>query len=83
LGVVLIVGGNITGGGANTSVLTTSISRDTQINEIGLAVALGILLMVIVFTINIIVVVLRRANYLVELVKAPYSRLKRSRETER
>jgi len=83
LGVVLIVGGNITGGGVNTSVLTTSISRDTQINEIGLAVALGILLVIILFTINIIVVVLRKANYLVELAKGPYSKLKRSRETER
>jgi tungstate transport system permease protein len=80
LGVVLLVGGNIAGGGNRTDVLTTAISRDTQIGELGLAVALGILLMIIVFAINLIVVLLRRANYLVELVKAPYSKLKRSRE---
>ena len=83
LGVVLLVGGNIAGGGNRTDVLTTAISRNTQIGEIGFAVALGILLMIIVFMINIIVVVLRKANYIVELVKAPYSKMKRSRETER
>jgi tungstate transport system permease protein len=83
LGVVLLVGGNIAGGGNRTDVLTTAISRSTQINEIGLAIALGILLMVIVFTINIIVVVLRHANYIVELAKGPYAKLKRSRESER
>jgi len=83
LGVVLLVGGNIAGGGNRTDVLTTAISRYTQINEIDLAVALGILLMIIIFTINLIVVGLRKASYIVELVKAPYSKLKRSRETER
>jgi tungstate transport system permease protein len=80
LGVVLLVGGNLTGGGVNTAVLTTSISRYTAINEIGLAIALGIILVLILFTINIVVVALRRANYLVELIKAPYYRRKRSRE---
>jgi tungstate transport system permease protein len=83
LGVVLLVGGNIAGGGNRTDVLTTAISRYTQINEIDLAVALGILLMIIIFAINLMVVALRKANYLVELIKAPYSKLKRSRETER
>jgi tungstate transport system permease protein len=82
LGVVLLVGGNIAGGGNRTDVMTTAISRDVQIGEIGLAVALGILLVLILFTINIIVVVLRRANYLVELSKGPYARLKRSREAK-
>jgi tungstate transport system permease protein len=82
LGVVLLVGGNITGGGVRTDVLTTAISRDTAIGEIGLAVALGILLVIILFAINIIVVVLRKANYIVELAKAPYFRLKRYRETK-
>ncbi len=82
LGVVLIVGGNIRGGGIRTDVLTTSISRDTAIGELGLAIALGILLVLILFTINIIVVVLRKASYLVELAKGPYSKLKRSRETK-
>ena len=81
LGVVLLVGGNIAGGGFRTDVLTTAISRSIQINEIGLAIALGILLMAIVFTINIIVVILRKANYIAELVKAPYSKLKHSKET--
>ena len=82
LGVVLMVGGNITGGGNRTDVMTTSISRDVQIGEIGLAIALGLLLVLILFTINIIVAVLRKANYLVELAKAPYSRLKRYRENK-
>ena len=80
LGVVLMVGGNIAGGGFRTDVLTTAISRDTQINEIDLAIALGILLMIIVFTINLIVLLLRKSSHIVELVKAPYSRLKHSRE---
>jgi tungstate transport system permease protein len=83
LGVVLLVGGNIAGGGNRTDVLTSAISRSTQINEIGLAIALGIILMVIVFTINIIVAALRNANYIVEVVKGSYSKLKRSRAIER
>jgi tungstate transport system permease protein len=83
LGVVLLVGGNLTGGGTNTAVLTTSISRYTGIGDIGLAVALGIILVLILFTINIIVVALRKANYLVELAKGPYAKLKRSREAKR
>ena len=80
LGVVLLVGGNIAGFGIRTDVLTTAISRSVQIGETGLAIALGILLVLILFTINIIVVVLRKANYIVELAKGPYSKLKRSRE---
>ena len=80
LGVVLLVGGNIAGGGNRTDVLTTAISRDTQLGDIGLAVALGILLVVILFTINIIVVAFRKVNILVDLAKAPYFRLKRHRE---
>jgi tungstate transport system permease protein len=82
LGVVLLVGGNIAGSGNRTDVLTTAISRDLQIGNIGLAVALGILLVLILFTINLIVAALRKANYLVELAKAPYDRLKRYRETK-
>ena len=80
LGVVLLVGGNIAGGGNRTDVLTTAISRDTQLGDIGLAVALGILLVVILFTINIIVVAFRKVNILVDLAKAPYFKLKRYRE---
>lgn len=83
LGVVLLVGGNIEGGGNRTSVMTSAISRFTQINEIGLAIALGIFLILILFAINIIVVALRNANYLVELAKAPYAKLKRSRENKK
>jgi len=81
LGVVLLVGGNIAGVGNRTDVLTTAISRNVQIGDTGLAIALGILLLLIIFTINIIVVALRKANYIVELAKAPYFRLKRHRET--
>lgn len=83
LGVVLLVGGNIAGGGNRTDVMTTAISRYVQIGDIGLAVALGILLVIILFAINLIVVVLRRVNYLVELAKGPYAKLKRSREAKR
>ena len=83
LGVVLLVGGNIVGVGNRTDVLTTAISRNVQIAEIGFAVALGILLVIILFTINIIVVALRKANYIVELAKGPYAKLKRSREAKR
>jgi len=82
LGVVLLVGGNIAGGGNRTDVLTTAISRNVQIGEFGLAIALGILLVIILFTINMIVAVLRKADYLVELAKAPYVKLKRYRETK-
>lgn len=77
LGVVLLVGGNIVGGGLRTDVLTTAISRNTALGEIGLAVALGILLMIIVFTVNIIVISARKANYIVELAKPWFARFKR------
>jgi tungstate transport system permease protein len=83
LGVVLLVGGNIRGGGNRTDVMTTAISRDTAIGDIGLAIALGILLVIILFTINMIVVLLRKANVLVELAKGPYAKLKRYREAKR
>jgi tungstate transport system permease protein len=83
LGVVLLVGGNIAGGGNRTDVMTTAISRDVQISEIGLAIALGILLVTILFAINMIVVLLRKAPVLVEFAKGPYARLKRSRENKK
>ena len=83
LGVVLLVGGNIRGTGIRTDVMTTAISRNLQISEIGLAIALGILLVTVLFSINIIVVVLRRASYFVELAKGPYQKLKRSREAKK
>lgn len=82
LGVVLLVGGNIRGSGIRTDVMTTAISRDLQISEIGLAIALGILLVTILFVINLIVVMLGKASYLVQLAKAQYSRLRRYRENK-
>ena len=83
LGVVLLVGGNIAGTNNRTDVLTTAISRDVQIGAFGHAIALGILLVLILFIINMIVVALRKANYIVELAKGPYAKLKRSREAKR
>lgn len=83
LGVVLLVGGNIRGSGIRTDVMTTAISRNLQISEIGLAIALGILLVTILFVINLIVVMLGKASYLVQLAKAQYSRLRRYRENKR
>ena len=82
LGVVLLVGGNIAGGGNRTDVLTTAISRATQINEISLAIALGIILILIVLAINSLVVVLKNLNYIVEVAKGSYTKLKQSRETQ-
>jgi tungstate transport system permease protein len=64
LGVALLVGGNIAG---LTDVLTTTISRYTAAGELGLAIALGILLMAVVFGINIIVIAARKANFLITL----------------
>ena len=82
LGVVLLVGGNIRGTGIRTDVMTTAISRNLQISEIGLAIALGILLVTILFAINLIVALGRKANYIVELAKPPFSRFKRHRENK-
>jgi tungstate transport system permease protein len=82
LGVVLLVGGNIRGTGNRTDVMTTAISRNLQISEIGLAIALGIVLVTILFAINLIVVVARKANYIVELAKPPFERFKRRRENK-
>ena len=68
LGVVLLVGGNIAGG---TDVLTTAISRYTQRGEIDLAIALGIILMIIIFGINLIIVTAKRARILFTLGRYP------------
>ena len=68
LGVALLVGGNIAG---LTDVLTTAISRYTQRGELDLAIALGIILMVIVFLINIIIVTARKAKMLFTLWRSP------------
>jgi tungstate transport system permease protein len=71
LGVVLLVGGNIAGGGNRTDVLTTAISRYTQRGEIDFAIALGIILMIIIFGINLIIITARRARILFTLGRYP------------
>ncbi|MCW4003948.1 MAG: ABC transporter permease [Candidatus Bathyarchaeota archaeon] len=68
LGVALLVGGNIAG---LTDVLTTAISRYTQTNDIGFAIALGILLMIIVFLINIVVIGARRIKMALVVWRSP------------
>ncbi len=68
LGVALLVGGNIAG---LTDVLTTAISRYTARGELDLAIALGILLMIIVFGINMIIITARKAKMLFTLGKSP------------
>ena len=77
LGVVLLVGGNIAGGGNRTDVLTTAISRDVQISELGLAIALGIILVSILFIINISIIVLRKTNLIVETAKGSFAKLRK------
>jgi len=71
LGVVLLVGGNIAGGGYRTDVLTTAISVYTQQGKLGLAVALGIFLMIIVFIVNILMVAVRNAPAIMAFVNLP------------
>jgi tungstate transport system permease protein len=68
LGVALMVGGNIAG---LTDVLTTSISRYTQTNDLALAIALGILLMVIVFIINTIIINAQKVKAFLTLWRSP------------
>ncbi|MEM2099628.1 MAG: ABC transporter permease [Candidatus Bathyarchaeia archaeon] len=68
LGIALLVGGNIAG---YTDVLTTAISRYTARGELDLAIALGIMLMAIVFLINMAVITLRKAKWLPALWRSP------------
>jgi tungstate transport system permease protein len=68
LGVALLVGGNIAG---LTDVLTTAISRYTARGDLDLAIALGIILMVIVFGINMLVITARKAKMLFTLGRSP------------
>jgi tungstate transport system permease protein len=70
LGVALLVGGNIVG---LTDVLTTAISRYTARggDDLDLAIALGILLMAIVFGINMIVIAAREAKFLLTIGRSP------------
>ncbi|MCL5950058.1 MAG: ABC transporter permease [Candidatus Bathyarchaeota archaeon] len=68
LGVALMIGGNIAG---LTDVLTTSISRYTQTNDLALAIALGILLMVIVFIINTLIITAQKVKVFLTLWRSP------------
>ena len=68
LGVALLVGGNVAG---LTDVLTTAISRYTAIAEIPLAIALGILLMVLVFLINLTVLLARKTRMFLMMWRSP------------
>ena len=68
LGVALLVGGNIAG---LTDVLTTAISRYTARGDLDLAIALGILLMLIVFGINMTVITARKLKILFTWGRSP------------
>jgi tungstate transport system permease protein len=59
LGVALLVGGNIAGW---TEILTTGISIETQRGNIDLAIALGIILLVLVFGINLTLNIIQRGR---------------------
>jgi tungstate transport system permease protein len=69
LGVALLVGGNIAG---LTDILTTAISRYTARGELDFAIALGIILMGIVFVINAAIIMGRRAKWLLTLGRQPF-----------
>jgi tungstate transport system permease protein len=77
LGVALLVGGNIAGSGLRTDVLTTAISRYTQRGEFDLAIALGIILMLIVIAVNMTVIIARKAKMLLVMVKPWVERIKK------
>lgn len=72
LGVALMVGGNIVGAGAHsTDVLTTSISTLTARGDFATAIALGVILIIIVFGINLIVYLARNPRVLIMLGRMP------------
>ncbi len=68
LGVALMVGGNIAG---FTDVLTTSISRETAKGDLELAIALGIVLMLIVFAVTLIILLAKKARWLLTIWRTP------------
>jgi tungstate transport system permease protein len=68
LGVALMVGGNLAG---FTDVLTTDISNLTSRGEFATAIALGIILLVIVFGINLIIVIARNPRVLIMIGRMP------------
>lgn len=68
LGVALLVGGGILG---TTDVLTTDISLYTQRGDLGLAIAFGIILLLIVFGINLIIMLAKKARILLTFGRSP------------
>ena len=68
LGVALMVGGNFAG---LTDVLTTEISNLTSKGDFPTAIALGIILLVIVFGINLIIVIARNPRILIMIGRMP------------
>jgi tungstate transport system permease protein len=62
LGLAMMIGGNIlvSGSALNTRVLTTSIQMYTVRGELDIAIALGIILLIIVFSISMILNLFRR-----------------------
>ena len=68
LGVALMVGGNLAG---FTDVLTTDISNLTSRGDFSTAIALGIILLAIVFGINLIIVIARNPRILITLGRMP------------
>jgi tungstate transport system permease protein len=61
VGAILIVGGNIAG---YTRVMTTTIALETDKGEFELAIALGIILLVISFLINMVLYVIQKRGVL-------------------
>lgn len=59
VGAVLIVGGNILG---ETRVLTTAIVLETQRGELGMAIAMGIVLLAVALYVNILLLLLGRRS---------------------
>jgi len=68
LGVALLVGGGILG---KTDVLTTDISLHTQRGDLGMAIALAVILLLIVFGINLAIVLAKKARILFTLGRSP------------
>lgn len=68
LGVALLVGGGILG---KTDVLTTDISLHTQRGDLGMAIALAVILLLIVFGINLTIVLAKKARILFTLGRSP------------
>ena len=59
VGAVMMVGGNIKG---ETRVLTTSIVLENSKGEFGMAIALGIILMALVYSVNVILTMIQQRS---------------------